>query len=89
MIDSDKNQDKMLHEVAHDLVTAIITYCSSVQSNEFLDLEEAEIEDLYMQWPKKLQWRVLTMPERNRIAAFVDWATMSPIERYKLARKGK
>ena len=93
MMDYDENQDKTLHELAHELVVAIRSFaCSKArieQFNQIDSLEDSEIEDLYLQWSEKYTFIAMLLPERTRLASFVDWATMSPIEQYKQSRKGE
>ena len=87
MMDYDKNQDET-KGLVYDLVPAILAHSSFEQSEEFLDLEDAEIEELYMKWSEKYAFISMLLPERSRISTFVDWATMSPIQKYIQSRKG-
>ena len=91
MMDYDKNQDET-KRLVYDLVPAIRSFAATKamvgQFQEIDSLLDAEIEELYMQWSEKYAFISMLLPERSRISAFVDWATMSPIQKYIQSRKG-
>lgn len=91
MMDYDKNQNEM-KGLVYDLVPAIRSFAFNKASADQLlqidNLEDAEIEELYMQWSEKYAFISMLLPERSRISTFVDWATMSPIQKYIQSRQG-
>lgn len=94
MMDYNTSKHKMLHETQNDFVAAIRKYTrnrTAVPESQFIQINELadeELEDFYIQFSEQHTFMAMVMPEQTKIKWFVEWATTSPIQQYKLAKKG-